>query len=244
MHGIFRLRLRLRFRLRRLDVGQIVGCAQGRRVGHHLGSHVLGIDRQQIGLLGVDDPHIVDRALIPAVLVGYLIFLRHPGLEVLPGLGLLHVVDHLFKIGAVLIEVLERLHHHAGAVVVVRKVDVLDLLVGHGKILPHQLLVGAEISQIIEHADGYLVIGPDQALVVRVVQGGSGSGDIGVRGQLPGVLQVIVIEIQRQLEGAGRHHHMGLVVAVGLAGDGIIVGQGEIVAVQAVLIHKIRHGLL
>ena len=145
--GIFRLSWFLR--LFRLGVGQIIGRKQGGGVRHHIRAHVLGIDRQEEGLRGVDDAHIVDGALKPAVLVRHLIFLRHAGLEVFSRLRLLHVAQHFLKIGAVVVEVGEGVEHHSGAVVVIHIIDVLDFLVGHGEILAHQVFIGAKIAEIV-----------------------------------------------------------------------------------------------
>ena len=145
--GIFRLRW-LR-RLFRLGVGQVIGSKQGGSLHHHICAHVLGVDCQEEGLWGVDDAHIVDGALKPAVLVRHLIFLRHAGLEVFSRLRLLHVAQHFLKIGAVVVEVGEGVEHHSGAVVVIHIIDVLDFLVGHGEILAHQVFIGAKIAEIV-----------------------------------------------------------------------------------------------
>ena len=145
--GIFRLCWSLR--LFRQGVGQIISRKQGGSLHHHIRAHVLGVDCQEEGLRGVDDAHIIDGALKPAVLVRHLIFLRHTGLEVLSRLRLLHVAQHFLKIGAVVVEVGESVEHHSGAVVVVHKIDVLDFLVGHGEVLAHQIFIGAKITEIV-----------------------------------------------------------------------------------------------
>ena len=75
-------------------------------------------------------------------------------------------------------------------------------------------------------------------------KGGARAFNIGVGIQLPGVLEIIVVEVQRQLEGAGRHHHVGVVEGVAFAGDSIIVRHGEVLAVEPPIRHKIRHHIL
>ncbi len=169
--------------------------------------------------------------------------LGHIGLKILPRLGLIHIPQHFLKILAVVIEISQGVHHHSGAVAVCGIIGRIDLLVGHGKILPHQGLIGAEVTQIVQQPDGNIVVGIHQTLIVGDVQRCAGPADIGVRGQFSIPLQLIVIHIQRQFIGAARRHKSLVIVCIGLASDCVIVRKGKILFVQTVIFHKIRHCL-
>ena len=65
-----------------------------------------------------------------------------------------------------------------------------------------------------------------------------------VRRNLARKLLLVVIEVERQLVGTGRDHHMRILKGVALAGHRIVVGHGEILLVEIVLLHKLRHARL
>ena len=59
-------------------------------------------------------------------------------------------------------------------------------------------------------------------------------GEDGVAGDGAFVLQLIIIEVERELEGTGGGEHGRLVPVIFLAGDGVIVGNGEVRLVEVI----------
>ena len=192
--------------------------------------------REDVSPRVIDGRHAVVH-IVP-VLVGNLI-VGDVQFEILSRLGLLHIANHFVKLVAALVEVLQRVQHHGRAVIVVGVVDGINFLVRHGKILLHGIFIGAEITQVVQHVDGNVIIGPHQALIVGVSQ--SGGANHSGRGDFSGGLHFIVVHIQRQLIGAGRNHKLGVVVTVLLTGNGIIVTEGKISLVQAILRLEVFH---
>ena len=76
---------------------------------------------------------------------------------------LLHVVDKLRQLLLMRIDILERVHHHARAVVVVLIILGIDLLVRHRKIRAHGVFVVAEIADAVEKRVGNFVVRLDAA---------------------------------------------------------------------------------
>ena len=132
------------------------------------------------------------------------------------------------------VEVFQRIHHHAGAVVIVLIVFRVDLVVGHREIAAHRLLIRPEIADAVEHGDGQLVVGLDEAEIVAAVERRAALGEDGVAGDGAFVLQLIIIEVERELEGTGGGEHGRLVPVIFLAGDGVIVGNGEVRLVEVI----------
>ena len=165
-------------------------------------------------------------------------------LKICAGTGLLHIVEHLGKIILARVEIFQAVHHHACAVVVVGVVVRVNFIVGHGEILAHGLFVVAEAAEVIEHGGRDLVVRIDQAHPVTVIQRRAGSGYVGIARDLACGLELVVIQVQRQLVGAGRDHKGRLVIAVFLACDGIVVAEREIRLVQGILLHKFGHQAL
>ena len=119
----------------------------------------LRVDGEQERLLGVEDAGVVLRALEGAV------FVRDGDLvrKVVQEIGvarerLLHIVQHLGELVRMRVEVFQRIHHHAGAVIIVLIVFRVDLVVGHREIAAHRLLIRPEIADAVEHGDGQLVV--------------------------------------------------------------------------------------
>ena len=148
--------------------------------------------------------------------------------------GLLHIVQHLGELVGMRVEVFQRIHHHAGAVVIVLIVFRVDLVVGHREIAAHRLLIRPEIADAVEHGDGQLVVGLDEAEIVAAVERRAALGEDGVAGDLALVLQLIIIKVERELERTGGGEHRGLVPVVFLAGDGIVIGDGEVRLVEVI----------
>ena len=140
----------------------IVGGEPGRILHDEL-SDILRIDREQERAFGVEDADVIFRALKTSVLVRdlHLGDLR-PEIAVLR-VRLLHVVDKLGELRLMLVDVLERVHHHARAVVVVLIILGIDLLVRHRKIRAHGVFVVAEIADAVEKRVGNFVVRLDDA---------------------------------------------------------------------------------
>ena len=73
------------------------------------------------------------------------------------------------------------------------------------------------------------------------IQGSTHAGNKGIGFDLAPACQLIVVEIQRQLKGTGRHHKGRIINGVGLARHRIIIGKRKIPVAKAICIHKIRH---
>ena len=133
------------------------------RVLHDKLSDILRIDREQERAFGVEDADVIFRALEASVFVRdlHLGDLR-PEIAVLR-VRLLHVVDKLGELRLMLVDVLERVHHHTRAVVVVLIILGIDLLVRHRKIRAHGVFVVVKIADAVEKRVGNFVVRLDDA---------------------------------------------------------------------------------
>ena len=57
-------------------------------------------------------------------------------------------------------------------------------------------------------------------------------GNERIRGDLARVFELVIVEIQRELEGTARDHHVCLVPVVALARDGVVIADGKIILRQ------------
>ena len=57
-------------------------------------------------------------------------------------------------------------------------------------------------------------------------------GNERIRGDLARVFELVIVKIQRKLEGTARDHHVCLVPVVALARDGVVIADGKIVLRQ------------
>ena len=57
-------------------------------------------------------------------------------------------------------------------------------------------------------------------------------GNERIRGDLARVFELVIVEIQRELEGTARDHHVRLVPVVALARDGVVIADGKIILRQ------------
>ena len=140
----------------------VVGGEPG-RVLHDKLSDILRIDREQERAFGVEDADVIFRALEASVFVRdlHLGDLR-PEIAVLR-VRLLHVVDKLRQLFLMRIDILERIHHHARAVVVVLIILGIDFFVRHRKIRAHGVFIVAEIADAVEKRVGNFVVRLDDA---------------------------------------------------------------------------------
>ena len=90
------------------------------------------------------------------------------------------------------------------------------------------------IVDAVEHGDGQLVVGLDEAEIVAAVERRAALGEDGVAGDLALVLQLIIIKVERELERTGGGEHGRLVPVVFLAGDGIVIGDSEVRLVEVI----------
>ena len=124
--------LLVKFRLLRVIVGGKPRC-----VLHNALADVLRIHGEQERMLGIENANVVFRTLDAAVFVRDL-HLGDLRLEIaVLRVRLLHVVDQLGKFILARIEVFQRVHHHARAVVVVMIVFWVDFIVRHGEVFAH-----------------------------------------------------------------------------------------------------------
>ena len=114
-------------------------------------------------MLGIENANVVFRALEVSVLVRDL----HLGdlcLEIaVLRVRLLHVVDQLGKFILARIEVFQRVHHHARAVVVVLIVFGVDFVVRHGEVFAHRLFILREGPDAVQKRVGDFVVRLDDA---------------------------------------------------------------------------------
>ena len=109
-----------------------------------------------------------------------------------------------------------------------------DLLIRHGEIFPHGLLVFRPVADAPPEGVGQLVVGVDERLVMRLVERRA-LRDHRVAGDLAGQLHIIIIEVQRQLVRARAVEHLRLIEIIALAGDGVVVAELKIVLGQVML---------
>ena len=152
-------------RPRALPVGIRVIHVPARAVGQ-----AGGIDRQQKRLRGPDDADVVLCAVVAAVFVGdgRLVHID-VRLEIRARAGDLQIVDELSVVLLPVPHDLQRVHHHPGAEEMVVVVILRDLLIRHGEIFPHGLLVFRPVADAPPEGVGQLVVGVDERLVMRLV---------------------------------------------------------------------------
>ena len=185
-------------------------------------------------MLGIENADVVFRTLEAAVFVRDL-HLGDLRLEIaVLRVRLLHVVDQLGKFILARIEVFQRVHHHARAVVVVLIVFWVDFIVRHGEVFAHCLFIFREGPDAVQKRVGDFVVRLDDAQIVAQVQRRAALGHERVGRDLACIFHLIIIEVQRELEGACRDHHVRLVPVVAFLRDGVIVADGKILLRQIV----------
>ena len=215
-------------------------CALSVSIRHvHIAARPVGqaarVHGQQKRPLGPDDADVVLCAVVAAVFVGdgRLVHID-VRLEIRARAGDLQIVDELSVVLLPVPHDLQRVHHHPGAEEMVVVVILRDLLIRHGEIFPHGLLVFRPVADAPPEGVGQLVVGVDERLVMRLVERRA-LRDHRVAGDLAGQLHIIIIEVQRQLVRARAVEHLRLVEIIALAGDGVVVAELKIVLGQVML---------